>query len=183
MLDLVRKYKTVLTFIATFVGSYLLLAFLYGIYLKFGASVTYYPDFVTHIVAEQTEWLVSKMGYDTQIVPNQYEPSMNISINGDVIVRVIEGCNAVSIMLLFTSFVLAFFRGWSKTLRFVGLGILLLYVMNVARIAILTVLMYEYPEYSDVLHDVLFPAVIYGTVVLLWMYWIKGYSPKKSTNE
>ncbi|GGG36634.1 exosortase family protein XrtF [Dokdonia pacifica] len=175
LFKLIIKYKSVLRFILTFIGSYFVLVLLYNLYLTYGASKIYYPDIITHTVAKQSESIINSLGYDMKVVPSKVEPAMNLTINNKVLARVIEGCNAVSVMLLFTSFMLAFFDGWKRTLLFILGGIALIYAMNVTRIALLTVGIYEYPEYTELLHGTIFPAVIYGTVFLLWLGWIRSY--------
>ncbi|WP_299685023.1 exosortase family protein XrtF [uncultured Dokdonia sp.] len=175
MFKLISKYKSVLRFILTFVGSYFVLVMLYNLYLTYGGSTTYYPDIVTHTVAKQSESIINAFGYNMKVVPSKVEAAMNLTINDKVLARVVEGCNAVSVMLLYISFMLAFFDGWKRTLFYILGGVALIYVMNVTRIALLTIGIYEYPEYTELLHGTIFPAVIYGTVFLLWLGWIRSY--------
>nr|WP_236642057.1 exosortase family protein XrtF [Dokdonia sinensis] len=171
-----RKYKSVLLFILTFLGSYLALVSLYNLYLVYGGSQTYYPDFITHSVAQQSELLIQGFGYDGRVEPSAIEPAMNLSVEGAPLARIIEGCNAVSIILLFISFMLAFWGGAKRTLLFIFGGSVLIYVINVFRIAILAIGIYEYPEYAEILHGTVFPAIIYGAVFLLWLAWVKSYT-------
>jgi len=175
LLELLRKYKSVIRFILTFIGSYLVLFFAYQMYLKYASNTQYYPDVVTHLVALQSESVIQAFGYDVMIEPNKREPAINIVQAGRVLARVVEGCNAVSVMLLFVAFVLAFFDGKKKTFFFILGGLALIYGMNVLRIALLTVGIITYPEYTDLMHGTIFPAVIYGTVFLLWLGWINAY--------
>lgn len=175
MLAIFRKYKSVLRFILTFLGSYLILILLYQGYLKYGNSQTYYPDIITHLVAQQSELLIQSLGYDGAVEPSKVEAAMNLKVNGIQLARIIEGCNAVSIILLFIAFVLAFWNGWKRTLLFVLGGSALIYSMNITRIAILSIGIYEYPEQASLLHGTVFPAIIYGTVFLLWFGWIRSF--------
>ncbi|HCY83023.1 MAG TPA: exosortase family protein XrtF, partial [Xanthomarina gelatinilytica] len=47
-------------------------------------------------------------------------------------------------------------------------------------VVILSVGLYHYPWRKDVLHTVIFPAIIYGMVCLLWLFWVNRFSnPKK----
>ncbi len=175
MLQLIRKYKSVLLFILTFLGVYLVLSFLYGIYLNYGASDLYYPDYITHKVAEQSEQLVNLLGYKGQIVPHSQEASMKLYVNDLFVARIVEGCNAVSVIILFSAFVLAFFQGLRATLFFILGGVVLVYAVNIVRIAILSIGLYEFPEYKEILHDVVFPGIIYGQIVILWVLWVRRY--------
>lgn len=173
MKELLQKNKAVIRFLVIFIGTYLVLAGLYKVYLFYGASSTYYPDPITHLVARQSAAMLDAFGYQGDIKPNLTDPSMNLYINGHFLARVVEGCNAVSVLILFASFVLAFHRGWRKTLLFILAGTALIYAMNVLRIALLVILMLKYPEKQEFLHGTLFPAIIYGTVFLLWIGWVK----------
>ena len=175
MLKLIGKYKSVLRFLFIFIGSYLVFVTLYQLFLTYGASSRYFPDFITHFVAIQSQSIISLFGYQMEVVPSQVEPAMNIVLQGKTLVRIVEGCNAVSVMLLFIAFMLAFFGDLKKTLLFILGGTILIYVMNILRIAVLTIGIYEYPEYADFLHGTVFPAIIYGTVFLLWLAWINFY--------
>lgn len=181
MIALINKYKSVLRFILTFIGSYLLLYLAYQGYLKYGPNQQFYPDIATHLVALQCESVLDAVGYDVSLEPNKMQPAMNIVYDGSVIVRVVEGCNALSIMLLFIAFIISFYDGLKKTILFIFGGIAFIYGMNIVRIVLLTVGVIKYPEYTDFLHTTAFPAVLYGSVFLLWMGWIRAY--KKSPDE
>ena len=182
MLALIRKYKSVLRFILTFLGSYLVLVLVYQVYLKYGSSPAYYPDFITHLVAQQSELLIQAFGFDGQVEPSKTEAAMNLSVNGRFLARIIEGCNAVSIILLFVSFMLAFWGGWKRTLLFAFAGIVLIYSINILRIAILSIGIYRYPEHTEILHGTVFPGIIYGMVCLLWVFWVNRFSNLKKKN-
>src|SRR5690606_7814499 len=104
------------------------------------------------------------------------EASMKLYINESFLVRVVEGCNSISIIILFISFILAFFAGLKLTLLYILAGGVIIYVMNIIRIAILTIGIYEYPQHAELLHSIIFPLIIYGTVFLLWLVWVRIYS-------
>ncbi len=174
-LELIRKYKSVLLFILTFLGVYLLLSLCYAMYLRYAASETYYPDYITHNVAQQSEGLVHIFGYEASIEPHSEEASMKLFVNDFFVARVVEGCNAVSVLILFTAFVLAFFQGVRPTFFFILGGGVLIYAINIVRIAILSIGLYEFPEYKDLLHDAVFPGIIYGLVVILWLFWVRRF--------
>lgn len=182
MLQLFRKYRSVLLFILTFLGSYLIFSLIYNIYLDLSGSSRYYPDFFTHLVAVQSEAVIKAFGYSADILPHRHEASMMLIINDLFLARIVEGCNSISIIILFTSFVLSFFSNVKNTLLFILAGAVIIYAMNIVRIALLTIGIYEYPQYAEFLHSIVFPLIIYGTVFLLWIFWVRLFS-KNSTNE
>ncbi len=176
MLQLFKKYQSVLRFILIFLGSYFVFSIFYTGYLEFFQSQKYYPDFITHLVAVQSEKIIESLGYTSKILPHQEELSMKLFINNVFLARVVEGCNAISIMILFTSFVLSFFAKIKTTLLFILAGGAIIYGMNILRIAILAIGIYEYPQHSQFLHSIVFPLIIYGTVFILWIIWVKIFS-------
>ena len=174
--QLFKKYKSVLRFILIFLGSYFIFSVLYNGYLEFFQSQKYYPDLITHLVAVQSETVIESLGYTSKILPHQQELSMKLFINDVFLARVVEGCNAISIIILFTSFVLSFFAKIKTTLLFILAGTVIIYGMNVLRIAVLAIGIYEYPQHSEFLHSIVFPLIIYGTVFVLWIIWVRIFS-------
>jgi len=179
LLKLFVKYKSVLRFIFMFLGSYLVFTLIYNLYLEFFRSPVYYPDYFTHLVAKQSEALINSFGYNAQILPHQSELSMKLIVNEVYLARIVEGCNAISIIILFAAFVLSFFGRLKVTLFYLLAGAVIIYAMNIIRIAILAVGIYEYTEYTEFLHSIIFPLIIYGTVFLLWIIWVRIYSRKQ----
>ena len=108
---------------------------------------------------------------------------MVLNMNGRYLASIIEGCNAISIIILFIAFIVAFAKGFKKTFFFIFVGSLLIYVVNVLRIVILAIALYHYPNQEKLLHGVVFPGIIYGMVFLLWMLWIKKLVPKNEAKD
>jgi exosortase family protein XrtF len=84
---------------------------------------------------------------------------------------------------LFVSFIAAFSGHAKATFFYMLSGSVLIYSVNLVRIVFLTAGIYHYPEYEDVLHTVVFPAIIYGMVFLLWIFWVNRFSKLNKTNE
>ena len=182
MKSLLIKYKSVIRFIVTFLAVYGVLTIGYNVYLNASDGSKFYPDYLTHLVAEHTNALLNSVGYQTDIVAHPSEPSIKIIINGKYVARVIEGCNGISIIIMFLSFIVAF-AGKFKTTFFYGLaGSIIIYAFNLIRIVILSIGLYHYPWRREILHTVIFPMLIYGTVFLLWMVWVNRFSKKVKSN-
>lgn len=155
---------------------YGVLTFAYSLYLNLSDGAKYYPDYITHLVALQTEALLNGIGYNSEVLPHPNEPSMKIIMEGKYIARVIEGCNAISIIILFLSFIVAFAGEVKKTLVYCFAGSIIVYAFNLIRIVVLSVGLYHYPWRKEILHSIIFPLLIYGTVFLLWMFWVNRFS-------
>ena len=158
------------------------MSFAYKLYLDFSDGTKYYPDYLTHIVAKQSKELLVAVGYESRIAPHPDEPSMKLVINEKYVARVVEGCNSISVIILFMAFVIAFSGKPKITFFYILAGSTLIYVVNLIRIVILSIGLYHYPWRREILHTVIFPAIIYGMVFLLWMFWVNRFSNLKPKN-
>lgn len=170
------QYKPFLLFLGKFILSYMILTIIYQNYLnKFDAKNAEVDSF-TQIVADQSLTVLSWFDSKSYSMPHLKEPSVKIIYKGQYISRIIEGCNAISVIILFISFVIAFTGKFKKTILFIILGSILIHLLNIVRIALLCVGLYHFPKLEHLLHGVIFPLVIYGVVFLLWVIWVNNYS-------
>lgn len=149
---------------------YVIGSWLYGLYL----------DGYLNILDPFSVWITKQSSFilrffEDDIVTRYYEgiPRAFVYCKEQPIYNIIEGCNAVSVMILFLAFLLAFKAKWHQYLWFAPLGLLVIHISNIFRIAFIGVIAVELPQFTDAAHDYLFPAWIYGTVILLWTVWIK----------
>ncbi|WP_027371872.1 exosortase family protein XrtF [Chryseobacterium sp. UNC8MFCol] len=170
---MLKDFKPVLGILLRFIIIYLVLLFAYQFYLNTSKAGGLDP--FSRLIAEQVTSVQNKVGYPTELYDDVKNEQVWFYVKNDYVTRMVEGCNAISVIILFVSFVFAFYKG-SKTFLFVGVGLLLLYVMNLLRIAGLNIVMSDYKEYGKMFHDFIFPAIIYGTVVVLWLVWIKFFA-------
>jgi len=180
---LINKYKSVIKFIITFILVYVSLSVCYKFYLDFSKDSKYYPDYVTNLVARQSKELIDLMGYKAEVLPHPDEPSMKLIINNKYLARITEGCNSVSVIILFVSFIMAFSGKPKTTFIYMLSGSVLIYSVNLIRIVFFSISLYHYPWRKDILHMVIFPAIIYGMVFLLWIIWVNRFSNMIRKNE
>jgi exosortase family protein XrtF len=174
--NLLQQYKPFLLFLGKFLLTYLLLTFLYQSYLNsFDASKSEVDSF-TQSVAKQTETVLCWIDSQSYTMPHLNEPSIKIIYHNKYVSRIIEGCNALSVIILFIAFVIAFTGKFKQTLLFILFGSLLIHVLNIARIVLLSIALFHFPQYEHILHEIIFPLVIYGVVFLLWVIWVNKFS-------
>lgn len=183
MKTLLKKNWIVIRFLGLFFGCYIVLSLIYGAYLKYNVIDAQTPDYITKMVASQSENIIKAFGYQSKIEPSVIKPSMDLWVQDDLVATVIEGCNAISVMILFISFVLSFPASWKKTLLYIFAGSVLIYAVNLLRIALLAIALYRYPSSQELLHGLVFPAIIYGLVFLLWVFWIRATTLKPKRDE
>jgi len=138
---------------------------------------------LTKTVANHVQITSKMLGYDAYVEQHTQELSMKFILNGKYVSRIIEGCNSFSIIVLFLSFIIAFSGSVKATILFGLFGSILIYFVNLLRIIALSILYYKFPKQQEYLHDLLFPAIIYGLTFILWITWVKFYSNiSKRTN-
>ncbi len=166
-------FKPVLKVLLRFILIYMILLLAYQMYLKPFEGMD--MDTFSYWVAKQVVYVQNVIGYPTILVPYPNYETAVFQTNGIDVTRMVEGCNIVSVLILFVAFVFAFYKGW-KTFIFAFAGILILHIANVFRIVGLNVVYLNFPDYSKFTHDYLFPAAIYGMVVVIWLVWIKFFA-------
>ena len=109
-------------------------------------------------------------------MPHLKQAAYVFFVNNDSVARIVEGCNGVSVMILFIAFIIAFSTTFKKTSLYILIGLLIIHLLNIVRIALLGLGFYYYPEHEELLHDILFPLFIYGVVFALWVLWVMKFS-------
>ena len=183
MKEYLIQFKPFLIFLAKFALTYLALTLIYGHYLSHFNKKKIEVDGYTRLVANQSLKVLSVFDSNSYTLPNLEEASVKMYYHNKWVSRIIEGCNGLSIIILFVSFVMAFSGKFKHTLSFIFLGSLLIHIFNVVRIALLCTAIFYFPQYEHLLHVVIFPLFIYGVVFLLWVIWVNNYSlyAQKST--
>jgi exosortase family protein XrtF len=156
--------------------TYLLLTFVYESYLSQFDVNKFEVDGFTHAVAKQSKDLLVFFNYDASIEASAKESCVNLSYKHKKIARIIEGCNGLSVIILFVSFVIAFSGKIKPTVLYIIGGSLLIHILNVFRISLLCLLIYYFPSQQHFLHGVVFPLFIYGVVFILWIIWVNKFS-------
>lgn len=168
------QYKPFLVFLSSFFVTYILFTFLYQFFLdsyKNGQT-----DAITRIVAQNTETILSWLGKPVFIKEENTESFFTLYFHQQGLVRIVEGCNGISVIILFISFIVAFSGNLKNTILYIFSGSLLIYLLNVLRISILCILIHRFPNQLQLLHGVLFPLTIYGVVFILWIIWVNKFS-------
>ena len=169
-------YRPFLLFLTTFFGIYLVATFFYQSYLNSFIGQTYKIDGFTTLVAQQSHFILTFFDKNAQTMVSKNDVSMLLFYKNTNVSKVVEGCNAMSIIILFVSFIIAFAGKLKSTVLFAFFGIIVIHVVNVLRIAVLSVMFYEFPRYKSILHGIVFPFIIYGIVFILWIIWTNKFS-------
>lgn len=176
MKNTINQHKPFFVFLLKFVLFYLIFTLIYKFYLNQFNVENNEVDGITEFVSHQTKNTLLFFGKDCEIRKHELEASYKVIYFNKYLARIVEGCNAISVIILFASFVFAFSDKFKNTFLFILFGSTLVFVLNIFRIALLTVGLYNYPEYEEFLHNIVFPVVIYGVVFTLWIIWVIKFS-------
>ena len=153
--------------------------YLYKFDLIFGNSFDSLLKF-SEILANQSNSLLGFLGF---------EPLLEI--HGDMVVTKLanfpyshgvwigEPCNGVKIFGVFSIFIICFKGKVFNKIWFTFTGIVILHFLNVVRIAALTYIAAVQPTWLNFNHNITFQIIVYGTMGLLWIIWIKKFSSSK----
>ncbi len=172
-----EQYRPFFIFLLKFFAVYVGLTLIYQWYLvQFDSALTFEVDGFTQTVANQVQWVLNFLNYDCVLTLHEHQASVKLKLNEVYVARVVEGCNALSVVILFAAFVVAFSGKWKQTIGFIVFGSLLIHVLNVLRIVLLSIALYYHPAQEAILHGVVFPLFIYGVVFGLWVIWVNQFS-------
>ena len=153
--------------------------YLYKFDLIFGNSFDSLLKF-SEILANHSNSLLGFLGF---------EPLLEI--HGDMVVTKLanfpyshgvwigEPCNGVKIFGVFSIFINCFKGKVFNKIWFSFTGIVILHFLNVVRIAALTYIAAVQPTWLNFNHNITFQIIVYGTMGLLWIIWIKKFSSSK----
>ncbi|MEM8557586.1 MAG: archaeosortase/exosortase family protein [Bacteroidota bacterium] len=159
---MLRRHAPLVRFFAILVGVYAVWFVLYDLWLL--------PDgrldaWLSHRVATASAGLLGLIGFDV------VHAGRVLGLDGAAGVEVADGCNGLTTVGLFIGFVLAFPGQWQRRMWFIPMGIGLLLLVNVLRVASLAIIQVEWPEAFASVHSFGATTFFYVVVFILWVVW------------
>jgi len=171
-----KEFKPTIFFLVKFVGFYVLLSVLYGLYIERSHPR---PDIATISVTNQTATILRGLNWEVEARNHPFKPTKYITYQEQRIVSVYEGCNGLNVGIIFLCFLLAFGPINKNLIWFVPVGLLIIHLTNLGRIIGLFWIALNMPNAVYFTHKYLFTAVIYAVVFLMWVIWLRlNYSKK-----
>lgn len=173
-----KDLKPAVFILGRFLVIYFALFFLYQAYLNHYSAAGLDP--ASRWVASQVNSLTQNFGYQahTEHIPKWQ--TEYFFVNDKAATRMVEGCNAISVMILYSAFIFAFYKG-GRTFLYVLGGVLLIHIANLLRISGINIVFAHNSGLGEQLHDYIFPAILYGLVILLWVVWMRIITKNKKT--
>jgi exosortase family protein XrtF len=118
--------------------------------------------------------ILDALGYDVF-----FDGGRSLKINDSGGVWVGDSCNAISIIALFAGIIISLNGIWWHKLIFILIGSFCIWLLNVLRLILLTILSWKDPASVDFNHTYTFTIIIYAFVIGFWLIWIHFFNDKK----
>lgn len=177
MKALYRQFRPIINFLLIFMLTFFVFSAIYDLYLHRYEDKT---DGMSSFVGKQAAGLLNILGFDAFARDVDAEKSTHVGIDGFARVKVIEGCNGLSVMILFLAFLLGFPGKLRNKAWFIPAGLLLIHSFNVSRVAILGWAVYRFGESGYPIYKEMFTASIYLLVLVLWYLWVQKFGGFKN---
>jgi exosortase family protein XrtF len=170
-MTMLKEYREAIIFLVKYVVIYVALNTVYAWYVA-----GYLPDAdpLTVVVTRHTEGLLCV--FDASVASHVVAGSQNVPItkDGTTVMSVYEGCNSINVMIVFVAFIIAFKGPFKLFLRYLMLGLLGVYLINLLRLVGLYGVSLHFPANFYFFHKFFFTGVIYLFVFLIWYFWISA---------
>jgi exosortase H (IPTLxxWG-CTERM-specific) len=164
-----RKYRREIVFLTLFLvllgGSFTLI------------SVNWVND---HVIEPFTAGIAQVSGAVLDLIGQDVTMQGTVIRNSRFAVNIRNGCNGVEAMLIFLAAVLAFPASWRSRLLGLGLGILVIQVVNLIRVVALFLTGIYFPKLFDASHTVVWQTLVILSGVLLWIFWANRFATPAS---
>lgn len=182
-----KQFKPTILFLARFFGVYILLSIFYGLFIQeYDSREPAELDPFTAVVASHCSRSASLLGYSATLIPNEHlrresapeQTFHSLWLDDKYAISIEEGCNGLNIMILFTSFVIAFGGKWLHMLIFIPLGWIFIHLANLARLFLLSFLNVSQDSQAafHFFHKYGFTAILYLAILLLWYFWVMHWN-------
>jgi exosortase family protein XrtF len=159
-------------FLLVLLFSYTGISYLDRLYGKDPGALVYL-NILTEMAAINTGQLYSLAGCEYQV--KMERGGAQLYLDGRQSVFVGYPCNGLTLMLLFTVFIVASGGSVRTMLWYLPLGWVGIYLMNVLRIFTLAVVYRYHSSWVDFNHKYVFTLVVYGYVFWLFITWVRKY--------
>lgn len=172
--------KPVILFLIKAAALFVLWQVLYYGWLTTGTNLEMW--LTSHTAAASTQ-VLRWLGYEAtfQDFPGEIgEQSYSlVRMGGKPLLSIADSCNALTLIVLFIGFIVAYPGNWIYKLLFIGVGSLVIFAINVIR-ALVLILNYMHNQATfEFNHKYTFTIIVYLCVFYFWMLWANHYSKKR----
>ena len=125
-------------------------------------------QFLAHQVFLASAWIVENiLNYNIWTADN----TLYFENNGYV--AVLGSCSGLKQFYQWTVLMILFPGPWKKKLWYIPLGIVAIHIVNILRIVILSIVVLNWPEYWDFIHEWVLRPFFYVVIFAMWVLWVE----------
>ena len=134
----------------------------------------FFRRLLTNIIVKTGHFILDVFGYDVHI------HKKILWIEGSEGVKVINACLGWSVMAMFMGFILIYPGQRKSKFWFIPLGVGVIIFANIIRVTAMAMVSYHAYHLLDFYHKYVFNLILYITIFVLWVYWVKKYGDIKA---
>jgi len=140
----------------------------------FGLDITPPFDFLATHIASAVYWLVHLVRDTVHALPDNV-----IWFTSGSSVKIVWSCTALKQSFIWLIIMLVARGLWLRKLWFIPLGWVCIYLFNILRIALITIIIEHHPDLFELMHTYVFKYLFYLMLFGLWVWWSNRLSGAK----
>lgn len=176
--ELIRKYP----FVAKFLVLMFMWKVMYHIIWHYEVPGAWYYDIciaVITVILTHVSFLLELIGFATEVVA----PERIVKIIGTTGVEVGEPCIGIGVTGLFIGLIISYHGKIADKLKYIALGVSVIYFLNLMRIGALAILVQYDPLIWELNHKFVFTIVVYSAIFFMWVNWINFQKIKSDEKD
>jgi len=180
LIDLIKEHKALLRFL----GGAVILLLLWVLFSSFyNATLQYWHYSIIKPQTIVSARLLHWVGYEIEYAFLTHGCMGRIWVNDATSVCVGSGCSGLELFFIFAGFILIFRGSIRSKFWFLPSGMLVILLLNILRIAGLSLILHHAPSYLDFNHKYTFVILVYGAIFLMWLWWVNKYADVKKDEQ
>lgn len=160
-------YFTIILLVSHFLWKLLMIGDESDVMVTFlGINLSAPFNWAAHHIAEVCTSIIRGLGMEVYLIKD----NVIIYPNGNA-VQIVWGCTGIKQAYIFIC-IIAFYRGpWKHKLWYIPVGLVVVYLFNIFRIAFIAATIRSHPEWFHFLHGILFKYLFYVAIFGMWVVW------------
>ena len=138
--------------------------------------------FMINVLITHSSALLELLGYPLIEYPYD-EIYRTMGIDGSNGVWIGDSCNGLNLFATFSIFILSWPGPWKRKLWFIPAGMLIIHLINIVRIAMLSIIALHHPRWLDFNHTYTFQIIAYLLIFIMWMWWANRIGKEKPVSK
>lgn len=170
--DILKPYYDIILFVvallaANFFWKFTVLGDEGGVQVTWlGVDITRPFDFLATHIAHAVYWLVDMVRDTIKLLPNNV-----LRFESGSSVQIVWSCTALKQSFIWLIIMLVARGKWIGKLWFIPMGFVAIYLFNILRIALITLIIEHHPELFELMHTYVFKYLFYLMLFVLWLWW------------